>query len=328
MIAATEIAGPGTPALPTGHSPSEHRQPSFSRDGNLLFFGYAPLPELTPEDAPEPVKVDIWSWTDPELQPMQKVRAEEEKKKNYLAVCQLNTRDKKIVTLASADLPEIRLSDDGQKALGINPLPYLQLISWDRSYADYYLVDIKTGARTRLLEKFPSSVSFSPGGNYLIYYDDQAEAWYSYRLADGRKFDLTSKLGVNFFREEWDTPSEPPAYGLAGWTENEAAVLVYDRYDLWEIKPDGSSARVLTGNYGRENKINLRYLRLDPEEKSISLKRPLIFLGMNETTMATGFSGWTRQKATNRKNFSTWIKCWAGCRRPKKQRNMFYHSDL
>ncbi len=289
MAAAVEMAGPKTSALPPGHSPSENREPSFSRDGSLLFFGYAPVPEPTPEDAPEPVKVDIWSWTDPELQPMQKVRADEEKKRNFLAVCHLNTKDRKIIRLASEDLPEIRLSDDGQKALGSNPLPYRQLVSWDRSYSDYYLVDIKTGARTKILEKFPSSVSFSPGGNYLIYYDDQVDAWVTYRLADGKKFDLTSRLGVNFFREEWDTPSEPPAYGLAGWTENDASVLIYDRYDLWEIKPDGSSARVLTGKYGRENKVNFRYLRLDQEEKSISLKKPLILLGTNEITKASGF---------------------------------------
>jgi len=289
MATAVEVAGPRATALPPGHSPSENREPSFSRDGSLLFFGYAPVPEPAPEDAPEPVKVDIWSWTDPELQPMQRVRADEEKKKNFLAVCHLNTKDRKIIWLASEDLPEIRLSDDSQKALGSNPLPYRQLVSWDRSYSDYYLVDIKTGARTKILEKFPSSVSFSPLGNYLIYYDDQTDAWFTYRLADGRRFDLTSRLGVNFFREEWDTPSEPPAYGLAGWTENDASILIYDRYDLWEVKPDGSSARVLTGKYGRENKINFRYLRLDQEEKSISLKKPILLLGTNEITKASGF---------------------------------------
>ncbi len=289
MNAAIEIAGPGRQPIPAGFSPSENREPSFSRDGSLLFFGYARTPEPAPEDAPEPIKVDIWSWTDPELQPMQKVRAEEEKKRNYLAVCHLKAKDRKIVLLGAEDLPEIRLSDDGQKALGLNPLPYRQLISWDRDYADYYLVDLNSGKRTKILEKFPASVTFSPGGNYLVFYDDGPRAWYSYRLADGRKFDLTSKLPVNFFQEEWDTPNEPPAYGLAGWTENDASVLIYDRYDLWEIKPDGSSARVLTGSYGRENRLTLRYQRLDPEEKAISPKKPMILLAMNELTKATGF---------------------------------------
>ncbi len=289
MTGAVEIAGPKTPALPAKNAPSENRPPFFSKDGSLLFFGYAPVSEPAPEDAPEPVKVDIWSWTDPELQPMQKVRAEEEKKKNYLAVCHLNTKERRIVVLGSEELPEIRLSDDGQKALGVNNRPYRQLISWDRDYADYYLVDINSGKKTRILEKFPNAVSFSPNANYLIFYDDSVNAWFSYRLADGKKFDLTSKLGVNFFREDWDTPNEPPAYGLAGWTENEASILLYDRYDLWEIKPDGSSARMLTGKYGRANNLVLRYQKLDPEEKAISLKKPLLLSAFNETTKATGF---------------------------------------
>jgi hypothetical protein len=220
---------------------------------------------------------------------MQKVQAEEDKKRNYLAVCQLKTKDRAIVLLGSPDLPEIRLSDDGQKALGINDLPYRQFISWDRDYADYYTVEVRTGRRTRILEKFPGFVSFSPGANYLIFYDDSPRAWFTYRLADGKKFDLTSKLGVTFCQEEWDTPDEPPAYGLAGWAENDAAVLIYDRYDLWEIKPDGSGARLLTGKFGREKGLVLRYQWLDREEKFISLKKPLLLSAFNDRTKATGF---------------------------------------
>ena len=289
MPLATELPGPKAAGLPANHAPSANRAPSFSKDGSLLYFGYAPVPEPEPEDAPEPVKVDIWSSTDHELQPMQKVQAEEEKKRNYLAVCQLKTANRAIVLLGSPDLPEIRLSEDGQKALGVSNLPYRQLISWDRSYADYYTVEIRTGRRAKILEKFPGPVSFSPEANYLVFYDDGPRAWFTYRLADGKKFDLTSKLGVNFFREEWDTPGEPPAYGLAGWTENDSSVLIYDRYDLWEIKPDGSGGRVLTGKFGREKNLVLRYQRLDREEKSISLKKPLLLSAFNDQTKATGF---------------------------------------
>jgi dienelactone hydrolase len=287
MVTAAELAGPQSSGLPVKTCPNQNRTPFFSKDGDLLYFGYAPLPEPEPEDAPEPIKVDIWSWTDPELQPMQKVGAEEEKKRNYLAVCHL--KDKKIVALGSENLPEIRLSDDGQKALGINNRPYRKLISWDRMYADLYTVDLRTGQRTKILEKFPPRIDFSPSGQYLIFYDDILNAWFTYRLTDGEKFDLTSKLGVSFEREEWDTPNEPPAYGIAGWTENDGSVLVHDRYDIWEIKPDGSSARVLTGKFGRENKIVLRYQKLDPEEKSIPVKKPLLLSAFNEKTKATAY---------------------------------------
>jgi len=287
-VTAQEMAGPRPSGLPDKTCPNENRAPFFSKDGNLLYFGYAPVPQPEPEDSPEPIKVDIWSWTDPELQPMQKVQADEEKKRNYLAVCHL--KDKKIVALGSENLPEIRLSDDGQKALGIDNRPYRKLISWDRMYADLYTVDIRTGQRIKILEKFPPRIDFSPCGQYLIFYDDILNTWFTYGLVNGRKFDLTSKLGVSFEREEWDTPNEPPAYGIAGWTDNDASVLIYDRYDIWEIKPDGSSARMLTRKFGRENKIVLRYQRLDPEEKSIPVKKPLLLSAFNEKTKATGYA--------------------------------------
>jgi len=39
-------------------------------------------------------------------------------------------------------------------------LPYRQLISWDRGYADYYTVEIRTGRRTKILENFPDRLAF------------------------------------------------------------------------------------------------------------------------------------------------------------------------
>jgi len=60
--------------------------------------------------------VDIWSWTDPLLQPMQKVQADAEKKRNYRAVIHL--KDKRLVPLASEDMPDLTLNDNATVALG------------------------------------------------------------------------------------------------------------------------------------------------------------------------------------------------------------------
>ena len=68
-----------TQGMPRGYAVSEHGSVAFSKDGTKLFFGTAAVPPPSPADAPEPIKVDIWSWKDPELQSMQKVRAEERK---------------------------------------------------------------------------------------------------------------------------------------------------------------------------------------------------------------------------------------------------------
>jgi hypothetical protein len=68
--------------------------------------------------------VDIWHWKDAELLPMQKVRAEEEKKRNYQAI--VYPRDKRIVVLASPDMPTVRLTEDNPTAIGVSGVPYLE----------------------------------------------------------------------------------------------------------------------------------------------------------------------------------------------------------
>ena len=291
--AAAELVPAQAQNLTSGWSVSEHGQPEFSKDGERLFFGTAPAPTAEPEDAPEPIKVDIWHWQDLELQSMQKSRADDEKKRSYRAVFHLKPAGKKaapkFVQLAAPDLPEITLSDDAKLALGSTALPHRQLISWDRSYSDYYLINLNDGSRRKVLEKAPFRASISPGGQYLLYFDDTEKQWYSYRVSDGKRFNLTAKLGVRFENEEWDMPSEPYPCGSAGWVEGDRSVLIYDRYDIWEVKPDGSSARMITGGIGRQDQIIFRDLRLDPEEKAIPLKTPRLLSARDDRTKASGF---------------------------------------
>jgi dipeptidyl aminopeptidase/acylaminoacyl peptidase len=283
----TEIVPAFAKNLTQGWAVSEHGRLEFSKDGTRLFFGTALAPKAEPEDAPEPIKVDIWNWKDPELQPMQKVRADDEKKRNYMAVMHL--KERKFVQLAALDLPSIRLSDDARLALGSTDLSYRQLISWDRSYDDYYLVNVFDGSRLKVLEKSPFSARFSPEGHYLLYFEDAEKQWYSYRIADGRRFNLTAALGVRLVDEEWDSPGEPYPYGTAGWSEGDKSVLIYDRYDIWDIQPDGTKARMITQGIGRHDRIAFRYLRLDPDEKAIPAKLSFLLAATDEKTKATGF---------------------------------------
>jgi dipeptidyl aminopeptidase/acylaminoacyl peptidase len=286
---AAEVVSAATKGMLAGMTVSENGRLSFSKDGGRLFCGIAQVPQPEPEDPPEVVKVDIWHWKDPDLQPMQKVNAENEKKRTNTAVLHLGPKEKKFVPLAAADLPTIILSEDGKLALGVSDLPYRQLISWDQSYNDYYLVDINDGSRKKILEKWPAFVQFSPGGQYLLYYDEVGRNWLTYRLSDGKTFNLTSKLGVNFFQEEHDTPDLPGPYGNAGWTDGDKSVLLYDQFDIWEVKPDGSSGRLATKGKGRKDRIVFRYVRLDREERTIPATTPIFLSATDDRTKASGY---------------------------------------
>ncbi len=286
--AASEVVSVSTRGFPGGMAVSENGTLSFSKDGSRLFFGIAPAPKPEPEDAPEPVEVDIWSWKDPYLQPMQKVRADQEKKRTLLCVLHLGSKERKFVQLATDEVPEIRLSDDAKLAIGISDIPYRQLISWDRGYDDIYLVSLADGGKTKVLEKCSYGASFSPGGNYLLYFNDEEDHWYTYRISDGKRSNITAKINVALVDETHDSPSEPYPYGTAGWTDGDKAVLVYDRYDIWEVSPDGSKARMITQGIGREGRFVFRYQRLDRDEKTIPAKTPILLSTMNDRTKATG----------------------------------------
>ncbi len=286
--AAMELVPAQAKGFPQGLAVSENGRLQFSKDGGRLFFGIAAAPKPESKDAPEPVKVDIWNWRDPYLQPMQKSQADEEKKRTLMCVMHLGPKAKTFVQLAAADMPDITLAEDAKLALGSSDLPYRQLVSWDRSYEDNYLVNVADGSRKKVLEKSPYGARLSPGGKYLLYFNDEDRNYYSYRALDGKTFNLTAKLGISLVDETWDTPGEPGPYGTGGWTDGDASVLIYDRFDIWEIVPDGSKARMITNGAGRRDRIVFRYVALDPDRKTVPAKEPVILIATDDTTRASG----------------------------------------
>ena len=286
--AATELVSGATRGVPQGLVPSDQAAPRFSDDGTRLFVGTAPPPAPpAAEGAAAPRGVDIWHWQDPMLQPMQRVRAQQERNRTYRAVVHL--ADKRFVQLATLDFPNVAQVEDSARAIGTNDLPYRKEMSWDTSYSDVALVDLKSGQRQQVLQHWRGTPTMSPGGRYLLYFDEGEADWFTYRISDGVKTNLTSKLNLNFWREDHDSPSLPPAYGAAGWTTKDASVLLYDKYDIWEIKPDGSGPRMLTGGDGRKNQIVYRYRSLDSEERAIPVDKPILLSANDDKTESSGF---------------------------------------
>jgi dipeptidyl aminopeptidase/acylaminoacyl peptidase len=286
--AASELVSASTRGMPQGLVVSDQGGLRFSEDGHRLFLGTAPPP--TPpaaEGAPAPRGVDLWHWQDPLIQPMQRVRAQQERNRNYRAVVHL--ADKRFVQLATPDWPTVAQGEDAARAVATSELPYRKEMSWDTTYNDIAIVDLKTGQRQPALTHLRGNAPMSPGGKYLLYFDEQEANWFTYRISDGAKTNLTAKLNVKFWQEDHDSPSLPPAYGSAGWTKNDASVLIYDKYDIWEIKPDGTNPRMITNGDGRKSQIVYRYRTLDPEERFIPTDKPLLLSSNDDRTESSGF---------------------------------------
>ena len=287
---ATEIVSITSPGFRKEFVVSERANLSFSLDGSRLFLGTAPPPEPeknADEELPadEKVLVDLWHWKDDYVQPIQKVRAEQDRNRSYRAVYHLQAN--KFVQLSDESMESLAPSNDGSYAIGADNRKYRVISDYDPGFTDYYLVNTSDGSRKPLLTKQRGNVSLSPNAKYAIYFD--GKDWYSYSVAGGSTVNLTKSLNVRFFNEENDVPSTPGAYGIAGWTKDDMDVLIYDRYDIWRVSPDGSAATNLTDEVGRKEKTRLRYVRLDPRERWIDPDKPMLLAAENQETRDSGF---------------------------------------
>jgi dipeptidyl aminopeptidase/acylaminoacyl peptidase len=269
------------------------RSPSFSESGNRLFFYTQPRPaapqrDETPED--ERVNVDIWHWEDPELQTMQLLRADAERNRSYQAIYDVKTG--RILQLETLEVPSATIGSKGDAdvAIGTSNLPYRQLVSWDTSYNDIYLINLRDASRKKVLEQNRGSASLSPSSRYAVWYDAAEQKWYSMDTATGKTVELSRGIPHALQNELHDQPSLPGSYGSGGWLQDERAFLIYDSHDIWACDPTGQRAPYsLTDGWGRRRDMRLRINRLEREEDTIDASKPLLLNVFNMRTRASGF---------------------------------------
>lgn len=291
-------------ALPKGWSVNEFREPKFSDDSKRLYFATSPIAPkptkdtLTPDD--EKVKMDIWTWTDSRLQPMQQRRLKEEKERGFVTMFDVTSG--KVIPLATREIPTVTFDPEKNTRylLGLSDLPYQVQSSWDPGHTDLYLVDTQTGDKKRIAnDVMASQPRMSPGGTYAYWFDERDSLWRAWSVAEGKRIDLTRGLPSKFFDEEHDTPNLPGSYGSAGWTTGDRYVWLYDRYDIWQIDPTGKEKPTnLTAGWGRKNNIRLRRAEVDGDdnnnpfsrsaEKAIDPKTELFLTGTWESDKSTG----------------------------------------
>lgn len=291
---ASGIIDSSNKAMPSGWSVSENGNLVFSEDGKRLYFGTAPKPVKEPVDTlldDEKFKLDIWSWDDQQLQPMQKKQLDQELKRTYQAV--YHTDRNIMFQLADTSMPSVRLNPKSESnfLLGLSGLKYQKFSSWEtRNYTDYYLVNVETGIKSLVLEKYPSFVMLSPSGKYLISWDPDMNQYVV--ISGDKKIRMRILAPDNYplYDELNDTPEDPSPYGVAGWINGEDRVLIYDKYDIWSFKIDGGEKPVnLTNKFGRQNNLRFRYIKLDPDAEYISPKDPVYLSAFNLKTKEAGF---------------------------------------
>jgi dipeptidyl aminopeptidase/acylaminoacyl peptidase len=291
---ATKVVGYPDKSLFKGWSVSENGSITFSEDGSRLYFGTARKPVKQPEDTllpDEKYSVDIWSWNDDVLQPMQKKQLEQDLKKTYTALHDINKGT--IIQLADTTMPVADISSKftGKRILGRSDLKYRKSQSWDNSgYQDFFLINLETGERKKIFENSPSEIYLSPSGDYLLIYDYNKRAWFSMPCEGGDPKVLTSSISYPLYNELNDVPGEPAPYSRPIWVDDKKHVLISDRFDIWSLDLSGIEAPVnITNGFGRRNNLVLKVLKLDPDAEYLSRKNTIYLSAFNEMTKESGF---------------------------------------
>ena len=246
----TKVCDPRATNLPSGGKvvPFGSYRLTIADDLSRVFFAVNFRDDINEEKN----DVQVWNgnakWIYPQL--------EKHNQYNSARMGMWDVRTDEFKMISDDALPWVTLAGKGIYALGAN------LASNGPDYhefgiVDLYLTDLENGVKSLLLKDhsaYPHATRISPEENYIVYFRDSD--WWAYDLSTKQHRNYTSLLNVSFVAEESDRPGKRAPYGLVGFTENDYSMLVYDRFDLWEIEMKTAKAKRLTK--GRENNLRFR----------------------------------------------------------------------
>ena len=239
-------------------------------------------------DAEKP-DVSIWNWQDKRLQSAQLTQESRDKTFSFLSAYLVN--DKKLLQLADSTRRNVVAPLKGAYAIGYDNSNYELMGNLDgQSYTDIYRIDLKTGVKKLIFEKFYSSgrggLSLSPDGKMASYYFDGD--YYTINLATLQKNNLTGKIKSSFIDALDDHNVAKPATPSFGWSADSKYVLIKDNYDLWRISADGKNVTALSDNWKSKKQEVQRRFGIYDNEKGTDLSKDQYFSVFNTNDKKAG----------------------------------------
>lgn len=251
---------------------NQYSKPVFSHNGKRLIVGVAPY--VAPNDTNivdfETATLDIWRWDAPFTPPREKSLLSEIRENTYPVVIDLASGHQQLLT--SNPLAEVEDGDrwDGTYALVTDPTETMISRQWDYTAAvKLASVDVNNGQSFPIGEAPVGSYQVSPCGNYVIWFDN--EQYYCYSNLTHTTAEISKNVPQLLWDETDDHPMPSDPFGIAAWSKDDSRVLVYDRYDIWELDPAGKAEPVcLTKGEGRKSGYKYRYFNTDPDRRYLT----------------------------------------------------------
>lgn len=248
---------------------NQYSVPSFSHNGKRLFIGVAPF--VAPDDTTivdfERAELDIWRWDAPYTPPQENHSVDVERERTFPVVIDLDTGKEFLLSYNNLEYVEAGNRGDARFALVHDPSKNIVSHQWDyMAPEDLYVIDLTTGSKEYVAEVPIDSSEISPDGRYVYWYADRN--YYAYDTETKKIVCMTEKMPYPIWDEEQDIPLARMPYGEMGWLAGDAALLIYDRHDIWQLDPTGVNAPVcLSKEEGRKTNRRFTYYQTDPEKR-------------------------------------------------------------
>lgn len=292
---------------------AEHRTPQWAKDGSVIFIGVRPREPVTTKKADsavtttssngnggrsdqdttraagteeeKPSDVQVWHARDVRILPMQKAQESQDLQRTLLTAWHL--ADGRVVQLGTDLLETTRVLAGDRHATETDRKAYPFGTMFGRPAQDLWLVDVSTGERRKALENVRHFYGASATGRVLTWYDDGH--YWSYEITSGKRTNLTAQVKADLSNKDHDYPVDKlPPRGMAGWTKDDRALLVYDEFDVWSIAPDGSGGRRLTN--GTPEGLVHRWIAIGNNDDGIDTSKPLYLSLTGKRTKKSGFA--------------------------------------
>lgn len=267
----------------TGKIKVDTIKPYFNKSGENIFFTLLANDQTHRTLHSETPAVRIWSYRDSLFQ-------SEIKNTPPFSLYTFHIPSKQIFQVTNED-EELASTVNGTSLLVRRKFKTNRF--WEASLqTDTYLVNVQTGQKTKLPEKFSNYESnpfFSPNRQYLVNFFTPDLHYYVYEVKTGAWRNLSKQIQAIVYGDDIDRIVRRP-YGIAGWYD-EDHLLIYDQYDIWKVNvKDDIPAQNLTRGIGRKNRLIFSYVY---EDRSAQVqKQPFMLLSaFDRETKANGF--WT-----------------------------------
>jgi dienelactone hydrolase len=255
----------------------------FSSDGDNLFV-YLTRDSLVSIDNERPgAGVDIYNHKDSVLQSKQLIDLARFNRSTGKYYSSINIKDLSVKYLQN--------NNEEVAFLGKQSNAFIILYTRNNKVVKRSLLSVSSGEKKEVpMEIANSAVSLSPDNRYLILIDNELQNFYCYEIKSGNLRNITKDMPIALTdgERDWGT-IKPRGISLVAWTHDNSSVIIYDKYDIWQIDIQGKKKPFcLTNGFGRKNNLLMRFCD-SQSEKTIRIGQKYILTVFDLLTKDNGF---------------------------------------